>query len=177
MRLNCPACGAAISLDALLGHEGAREAVQIALQLPAPLGKLLVQYVGMFRPAKRQSLSLDRVASLLGELLIMIDAGKIEREGRTYAAPQDYFRTALEDMLARRDSLTLPLKSHGYLLSIIAGFADKAEAKQEAKAEEAKRHRPVEVVPGKTPRKPAPVKLGDVLKNLNRKGSSDGNPT
>ncbi len=140
MRLTCQACGAVISLDAALGHEGAREAVQIALQIPAPLGKLLIQYVGLFRPAQRQ-LSMDRVASLLGELLGMIQSAQIERNGRIYAAPFDYWQSALETMLAARDKLTLPLKSHGYLLEIIASAADKTAAQKEAKAEEAKRHR------------------------------------
>lgn len=139
MRLTCQSCGAAISLDAAIGHEGASEAVQIALRLPAPIGKLLVQYVGLFRPAKRQ-LSMDRLASLLGELLAMIDAARVERNGRSYIAPIDYWRIALEDMLTRRDKLTLPLKSHGYLMEIIAGLSDKAEARKEVKDEQDRKH-------------------------------------
>ncbi len=139
MRVNCPGCGATMSLDALLGTEGARDAVLTALAIPAPIGKLLVQYVGLFRPAQRQ-LSLDRVNNLLAELLPMIEAARIERNGRSYVAPLDYWRGALETMLAGRDKLTLPLKSHGYLLEIIAGYADKAEAKHEARIEEERRH-------------------------------------
>lgn len=172
MRLTCQACGAVISLDAALGHEGAREAVQIALQLPAPIGKLLVQYVALFRPPKRQ-LSMDRLASLLGELLKMVDAGKVERNGRTYSAPTAYWQQAIEDMLAKRESLTLPLKSHGYLLTIIAGFADKAEAQAEQKSEDQKRHGVLKQGQTKAIRGGAPLKLTDHLKNLN--GGSDGN--
>lgn len=137
MRLTCPACGAATSLDAALAHEGAREAVMIALQLPAPLGKLLVQYVALFRPAARQ-LSLDRLAALLGELLPMIESGRIERGGRVWAAPLESWRAALDDILAKRDKLTLPLKSHGYLLAIIEGYGQKAEGKLEAQQEDRK---------------------------------------
>lgn len=139
MRLNCPACGAAISLDALITHDGAREAIMIALQLPAPLGKALIQYIALFRPGTRQ-LSMDRVASLLGELLPMINEGRIERSARKWSAPNDYWLMAIEDMLARRDSLTLPLKSHGYLLEIIAGFSNKAEAKREQQQEQARKY-------------------------------------
>jgi hypothetical protein len=135
MRLSCPACGSTISLDAALAHEGARDAVMIALQLPAPLGKLLIQYVALFRPARR-ALSLDRLASLLGELLPLIEAAQIERNGRAWPAPQDTWRAALEQMIAGRDKLTLPLKSHGYLLEIIAGIAGKSEAVAEQKREE-----------------------------------------
>ncbi len=134
MKLSCPACGSLSSLDALLGNEGAREAVMAALAFPAPLGKLMVQYLGLFRPAQRQ-LSFDRVASLLNELLPMIQAGMIWRSGRIWSAPQEYWRMGLEEMLAKRDKLTLPLKSHGYLITIIEGYSSKAEAKQEAHTE------------------------------------------
>ena len=151
MRLNCAACGAAMSLDTLLAGEGAREAVMTALQLPAPLGKALVQYLALFRPAlrpgpvlskaegsgqARRQLSFDRVNSLLSELLPLIQSGKFERNGRLWAAPVESWRQGIEEMLAKRDSLTLPLKSHGYLLTIIAGYADKTEARAEAQAEE-----------------------------------------
>lgn len=135
MKLTCPACGAVMSLDVLLANDGAREAVMAALALPAPLGKLLVQYIALFRPAQRQ-LSFDRVQSLLSELAPLIESARIERAGRTWAAPLEYWRGAIEEMLAKRDKLTLPLKSHGYLLEIIAGYANKAEGAGEAKREQ-----------------------------------------
>lgn len=134
MKTACPACGAAFSLDTLLGNEGAREAVMAALAMPAPIGKLLVQYLGLFRPAQRQ-LSFDRVASLLNELLPLIAAASIQRSGRTWSAPQEYWAMALNEIIAKRDNLTLPLKSHGYLLAIIEGYSNKAEGKKEAQTE------------------------------------------
>jgi hypothetical protein len=172
VRLTCQACGAIISLDAALCHEGAREAVQIALQLPAPLGKVLVQYIALFRPEKRQ-LSMDRVSGLLGELLPMIEAGKIERNGKIFAAPQTYWQQALEDMLAKRDQLTLPLRSHGYLLTIIAGYADKAEAKAEQRAEDNKRFNIMKPGQTKAVKSTAPLNIGEHLKQLNQ-GGNDG---
>lgn len=135
MKLSCPACGSLSSLDALLGNEGAREAVMAALAMPAPLGKLMVQYLALFRPAQRQ-LSFDRVANLLNELLPMISAAKIERNGRICSAPQDYWKQAIEEMLNKRDKLTLPLKNHGYLLTIIENYSNKAEARKEQQHED-----------------------------------------
>lgn len=134
MKLSCPACGSLSSLDALLGNEGAREAVMAALAMPAPLGKLMVQYLALFRPAQRQ-LSFDRVANLLNELLPLIAAAKIERNGRIWSAPQDYWKQAIEEMLNKRDKLTLPLKNHGYLLTIIESYSNKAEARKEQQHE------------------------------------------
>lgn len=135
MKLSCPSCGALMSLDVLITNDGAREAVMAALALPAPLGKLLVQYVALFRPAQRQ-LSFDRLASILGELAPMIEAARVTRSARTWAAPIEYWKAAIEEMLAKRDKLTLPLKSHGYLLEIIAGYANKAEGATETKREQ-----------------------------------------
>ena len=135
MKLSCPACGALFSLDALLGNEGAREAVMAAMQLPAPLGWQMIRYVALFRPAQRQ-LSLDRVANLINELLPMILQAKIERNGRLWNAPLDYWKMGIEDMLAKRDTLALPLKSHGYLLTIIEGYNIKAESKKETQRED-----------------------------------------
>lgn len=135
MRMTCPACGAMASLDVLIGHQGARDAVLAALKLPAPIGDLLIQYVSLFRPQQRQ-LSFDKLARLLNELLPMISAAKVERNGRMWAAPLESWRSAFEEMLAKRDKLTLPIKSHGYLLEVIAGYANKGEAKAETKQEQ-----------------------------------------
>ena len=137
MRLSCPACGAEMTLDVAVAHEGARQATLTALELPASLGKPLISYVSLFRPPKRQ-LSHDRLAAILGELLPMIQAGQIERNGRTWPAPIEYWRAAIESMMAKRDvgRLQLPLKSHGYLLEIIAGIANDAEGKAETKREQ-----------------------------------------
>ncbi len=139
MKVSCPACGAEMTLDVLMAHEGAREAVLTALSLPAPLGKLLIQYLGMFRPGKRQ-LSWERVAAVLGELRDPIAAAQIERHGRAWPAPLEYWKAGLEHMVQLRDAgkLSLPLKSHGYLLEVILGFAEKTEAKSEHARESAR---------------------------------------
>lgn len=133
MKLKCPACGALASLDILLTTEGAREAILLAMQFPAPLGKRLIQYLALFRPATRE-LSFDRVASLLNEILPDIQSGKIRRAGRDWSLLQDYWLLAIDTVLAARDAgrLTLPLKGHGYLYEVLVGIADKAEGRKEA---------------------------------------------
>ena len=195
MKLACPACGSLSSLDALLGNEGAREAVMAALAMPAPIGKPLVMYLALFRPPKR-SLSFDRVASLLNELLPMIAAARIERSGRTWSAPQEYWAMALNEMIVKRDKLTLPLKSHSYLLAIIEGYGQKAEGKQEAQKEDRlagrtpvgacparepeasrARHAPTRetFVPAPVPPKPRTRMPADVLAAIGKSKSTGGN--
>lgn len=142
MRCTCPACGSSFSLDALLGNEGARDAVMAALAFPAPLGQHMIRYLALFRPLKR-SISLDRIANLINELLPMITAAKIERNGCIHNAPLEYWRMAMEHMVNTRDKLTLPLKGHGYLLSIIEGYNLKAEQRKEQADEDKKAGRTV----------------------------------
>ena len=134
MRLTCPNCYETLSLAALIEHDAAREAIKLALEFPAPLGKQLLQYASLFKPAQR-ALSMDRFASILNELLPMIQAAQIERNGRAWPAPQ-----AFETMLQSRDKLALPLKSHGYLLEILVGSANKAEGKAEKQTEQGRKY-------------------------------------
>lgn len=138
MQLTCPCCFARYAIEAALTDDAARQAVAAALKLPAPLGDLTLRYLALFRPSKR-ALSWDRAARLLNELLEPIQAGRITRHGRAWAAPLDTWREAFEQMLARRDKLTLPLASHGYLFEIVAGGASKIEGRAEAAAEQQKR--------------------------------------
>lgn len=132
MRVSCPACGADFTLDALLVHEEVRRALSAAARVEPALARPLFKYLGLFRPPQRQ-LTMDRVAALLGELVPMIEAGEIERRGRRWKADAAAWAAALETMIAHRDAgaLKLPLKSHGYLLEVLAGAADAAEARAE----------------------------------------------
>jgi hypothetical protein len=131
MHITCPACGAVASLDAVLAHDAARAALVRALD-HTPLGRRLVRYLALFRPAKR-ALSWERTAQILTELLDMVEAARITRDGRVWPAPPAYWEAALDEILARRDAgqLRTPLKSHGYLLEIIAGLGNRAEAQAE----------------------------------------------
>lgn len=141
MRLVCPACGATHSIEALLADATAREAVAAALALPAPLAGQVLRYLALFRPSQR-ALSWDRAAKLLQELLAAVKAAQVERKGRSWSAPLELWQAALDQMLAGREQLTLPLKSHGYLFEVVAGLASRAEARGEARQEE-RRQQPV----------------------------------
>lgn len=138
-KLTCPACGETLSLAALLEHDAARDVIAIALQMPAPLGKLLMQYVSLFKPAQR-ALSMDRLAKILGELLPMITDAQVSKKGRVYAAPQDYWVQGISNMVANRAALILPLGGHGYLISIIAGYSEKNEARAERQSEQGRKY-------------------------------------
>jgi hypothetical protein len=175
MNLICPCCQAVFPIEAALNDLAGRQAIVEAFRL-TPFGDLLLGYVKLFTPPKR-ALSNQRMAKLLEELLPLIRDAKIERNGRIWNAPQDYWRMALTEMLAKRDggTLTLPLKSHGYLLAIIEGYNTKAEARKETQGEAHKAgHTPVggPLLPSvdqvlgparETPRGPMPASVKAVL--------------
>lgn len=175
MKLCCPACGSVFSLDVLLANDSARAAVMAALELPAPLGKLLIQYIALFRPAQRQ-LSFERVARLLEELRGPISEARIERNGRIWPAPQETWKQAIAEMLALRDAqkLRLPLASHGYLFEIIASTADRLQASAERKTEEQKRGSAVLASLNNAPSASAPVGATSVAHHTPQKTPEQG---
>ena len=127
MHIKCPNCGGVASLDILLAAEdGASEVVKISGEMQPSLFKLAVQYLGLFRPLKTGKLSWSRMAKILGELHEMVKAAEFEHGKQRYIAPLAYWQTAIEQVLAQRDKLTLPLNGHGYLLKIMIGIDAKA---------------------------------------------------
>jgi hypothetical protein len=122
MRLRCPCCGASNSLDALVAHDGARDAIKAALELDVGLGGLVYQYLGLFRPAKN-ALGWDKVATLLESLNTMIASAQISQNGVAYVATRAIWQEAIRQTLANRPGLKLPLANHRYLMTVVAGIA------------------------------------------------------
>ncbi|WP_244158257.1 hypothetical protein [Phytopseudomonas flavescens] len=116
-----------MSLDALIAHDGAREALGVAFKLSGPLGNALIRYLGLFRPDARE-LTLDRVAKLLGELLPDMQAQRVERNGQIHDAPPAAWVWAIEQSLIARESgrLVTPLKGHGWLYQVISQWQPEA---------------------------------------------------
>jgi hypothetical protein len=140
MNVTCPSCGAEMGLDVLLAHDDSRQALARLVALSVPLGRVVLQYLRLFKPAQR-AMSHGRTVKLIEELLPDLERGAVTHKGRDWPAPLPLWQAAIERMLAQRDQLTLPMKSHGYLVEIVVGLADKAEAQQEREHEEERRAR------------------------------------
>ena len=123
MRTRCPTCGATLSLDVLIAHEGAREALAAVFKLSGALGSAVVRYLALHRPDTRD-LTMERVAKLLNELLPDIQAGRITRNGQVFDAPPEAWIWAVDQAIAARDAgrLKTPLKGHGWLYEVISGY-------------------------------------------------------
>ncbi len=129
MICRCPNCGAANSLDSLVSDAEAAEVLKMLLELDADIGKAAIRYIGLFRPAKSQ-LSWARTAKLLNELLPMIKAQEAARDGVCFPAPVEAWIHGFNETVNARDQgrLKTPLKSHGYLYEILAGWVGQPSA-------------------------------------------------
>lgn len=130
----CPECGLRADLDVFVSSGDDARALAVALELPAPLARPIIGYLRLFAPPRR-ALSARKRERLLTELRDLIRAGEIQRKGRSWPAPVDYWRHALEAVIEQRDKLQLPLSGHGYLLEIICGVALRAEHRAEVEHE------------------------------------------
>lgn len=129
MKTRCPCCGTTLSLDALVAHDGARDALNAAFKISGELGAAIIKYLGLFRSETRE-LSLDRVAKLLNELVPDIQAQRISHDRRTYETPVAAWIWSIEQVLAVRSQgrLKTPLKGHGYLYTVLTTWRPSAGA-------------------------------------------------
>jgi len=135
----CPDCGFKFPLQLALTDADARQALLSALEIAPSLSGRIIQYLSLFSPGDR-AMRMDALAARLKELAKAIKNAEVEREGRTWSAPLDYWRDGIDHMLNTRDKLRLPLKDHGYLFAIVANTSMKVAGKKEAKKEHQRKH-------------------------------------
>lgn len=148
----CPECGLLAELHVFAAQTDINPALAEALGMPASLGTRVTAYLRLFSPPKK-TLTTTKALRLLSELRAAIAAGQVERHGRAWPAPVNYWQMALDELLDKRDRLALPLKSHGYLFEMVAGMSSRAAAKAETQKEERLR-RPA---PPQDPKRPAVI--------------------
>jgi len=138
--VTCPNCRVSASLDVFLAEDSVRDALNAVIAVH-PAGETLIKpmlrYIGLFAPAKSR-MAYSRLAALIGEITPAMRSASISRGGRVWPAPLAYWQSAFETVLnaAHTGGLSLPLKSHGYLLEIIARMSSKEEARAETKREQ-----------------------------------------
>ncbi|MGH8037305.1 MAG: hypothetical protein ACREPD_06150 [Stenotrophomonas sp.] len=137
MKATCPECGSQGHVSAFfVEDDGKRLAMTLAAMQPE-LGKAVLGYLGLFKPAKT-ALRLSRAAKIAQEVADLVATGQVckdERSGVRRSANMASWANGIEQMLAQRHSLTLPLESHGYLRAVVYGLADKADAAAERQRE------------------------------------------
>lgn len=185
LELTCPVCCVASPLEGFIQVEEQGRAVMIALGLPASLRDVFVRYMRLFNPPGRKG-TISKTVRLLTELEQPIRDCRVSRRGNDYVAPVELWRDAMEDIVERArqpgSTLTLPLKSHGYLFEVVAGKCEQAAAKAEKRSEQGRNHgefysaakpaaTPIAASPGPPPKPDKKTMPDDVRKQLglNRK--------
>lgn len=112
----CPVCHSQISLEAVCQDEAGRELLGILANLPGEASRALVQYLGLFRPEKRD-LSNDRALRLAREVLAL-------------CADSLRLSVAMTETVEaiRAKSGAVPMKNHNYLRRVLEGMPETAGA-------------------------------------------------
>lgn len=133
----CPDCGYKFPLHQGLEEAENSRALAAALSFPDSLAVAVIPYINLFSP-KNRSIAKRKLNRLLRELTGLIQSGQVSRRGMTYGAPQELWKSGLEDTLAAHDlgSLVLPLKDHNFLCEVVWRKASKAAGKAERDREE-----------------------------------------
>ncbi len=118
-----------------MNDAAARRLVALLAGVDKSIGAAFIQYLALFRPGKTV-LRWSRAYTLAEDLILMVKAGRITRNGLTYVVPREAWIEGMEYLADRPEGLRLPLKSHGYLLGVIANKAEKIAATGERKKEE-----------------------------------------
>lgn len=139
----CPVCGSEFDIAVVFAAEADQQALARMAAVSIPLGARVLQYIGLFAPAK-QRLTAAKKIKLMLQLLPDLERQAINYKGRDWPVPLSAWAQGIDQMLAARDAgrLDTPMKGHNYLYAILAGMADRHEAAAEAKREEDARLRP-----------------------------------
>ncbi|MGZ8181437.1 MAG: hypothetical protein ACXWT1_05730 [Methylobacter sp.] len=140
--IQCPYCNSSVdvimAIEVLTGNEW----TELLQGIPLSMVGVLLRYLELFKPLK-QDLRWSRRLNLTKELIPMIKAAQVKRNGIVYAAPLPVWESAMLKMAARPPTLTLPLTGHGYLLKMLANQGEQNAAALEKAAEQQRQNRVV----------------------------------
>lgn len=137
MQLVCPGCGAFGSIETFAAHQDAAACQALYGAMPPDVAAAMQRYVRMFAPAKHV-MTWRRARRVLELVAPLVAAQRIKAKGREWAAPHAAWISAINGMLESR-TVELPLKSNGYLFSILVSAAANAEKQAEAATEDTRR--------------------------------------
>ncbi len=153
MRATCPECGSIGHIAAFFADDDGKRLMAAVLDLPAELHRPTLGYLGLFKPPKN-ALSMQRATRLVGDLKQLVATGSVCRDERgdtRRAATPAMWAEGIEQMLAARSGLSLPLANHNYLRAVVFGIADATDARAENKVEQQRKagqHRTVNPAKG-----------------------------
>jgi len=108
-----------------------RAALVLIADLPAPVNKSVVSYLGLFRPASR-ALGWKRVKTLLTEINDITTKGYVHVHGKADKACSPAIYAKAMEQMTQMTSLKRPMKGHNYLCQVAWDLAEAWAREQEA---------------------------------------------
>lgn len=177
MMVSCPCCASFFELVAGIEDADGRRWHALACELPPSVIKPLIRYLRLFKPDK-QGLRWSRMLKLTQELAPLIKAAQLSHNHTTYTAPAELWASMMTMLVDNPSStLKLPLKTNGYLLSMIAGSAEQDAARTEQAVITTARHRPAIAEQNKPKKADAYIPdnwADDLRKRINGGAQGDG---
>ena len=138
MKLICPSCGGVHSAEAWQNDPIARQCLRLVCEMPHSVSKRCFAYLTLFRSPGR-SLRWKTVLTLLAELKDRVSEPYVQWK-RQVARPSSasVWGDAMERMIECPPK-HLPLKSHGYLRSVVYEIADDLDRQKEVKKNQEER--------------------------------------
>ncbi|ARU87084.1 hypothetical protein [Pseudomonas sp. M30-35] len=125
MQMQCPCCGEQFPFEAGFADADGKQLAALFAKLEPKLGRAVLNYLRLFSPAKR-GLRMTKAIRIVEELLALVESSQVQRDARTTEskpAPPRLWAAGIEQMIAQRDRLSLPLESHNYLRAVVFGIA------------------------------------------------------
>ncbi len=137
----CPTCHATVHIDAMVQDESGRELMATLAKLNSTIASSVLQYIGLFRPAK-SDLNNGRALKLLSETLALTPNLSLLAAGCDATVRNIHTK--------RQGGETVkPLSNHNYLKQVLTGLKDSFNhpmngvVKQQNSTVEIKQSRPV----------------------------------
>lgn len=165
----CPHCAFQSDIEAFFADDEGKRLASALADLPPECARAVLAYLRLFKPTKT-GLRMARAVKLAGEVANLVGAGSVckdERGGVRRPATPAMWAQGIEQMLANRDRLSLPLESHGYLRAVVYGIADSVDAAVERQAHaDAKAGKHLPAPSGKPASSPVESKLANELAHI-----------
>ncbi|MBU1564247.1 MAG: hypothetical protein KJ630_01295 [Proteobacteria bacterium] len=132
MNGTCQTCGTIAPIEWFLSETEHRLICGILPLLPKDVEKMVFHYLSLFRPVTGRAIQAKRATRLLCEIKDLVTTGYIQIDKKvTRPCPPRIWAQAMEQMVERRDRLTIPMPNHNYLKTIAYDLADQADGQAE----------------------------------------------
>lgn len=164
----CQTCGTTAPIEWFLSETEHRQICAVLVELPKDVEKVVLHYLSLFRPVSGRALQAKKAARLLAEIKTMVATGHVQIDKKV-ARPcrPRIWAQAMEQMVERRDRLSIPMPNHNYLKAIVYDLADQADIQGERTKNTALQHMRTRTEPA------ASNPIGDPLEKARQKWDAE----